>query len=177
MDSRQDNFEESPDSGKRRRRVGMYGVSKGGWIACISAILLFAFMFLTWFDVKATNTSNLLFAIQSVEPGRNAWEALDFVPVVLAITILAALAVGTLRLVGSFEGPFAPADLIIVLLGLVSVLLILIRIVDPPIFQMERTVTYEGTVQPPVFLALGAAAGIAYGGWRSFRGKPPSGLE
>ncbi|HEX8690142.1 MAG TPA: hypothetical protein VF729_07850, partial [Solirubrobacterales bacterium] len=65
------------------------------------------------------------------------------------------------------------------ILGLVSMLLILFRIVEPPIFDVERTVTYEGAVQFPIFLALLAAAGIAFGGClardelRASRSRPP----
>lgn len=49
-------------------------------------------------------------------------------------------------------------------LGIVSVLLILYRIVDPPIFSVETTITIEGAAQLPIYLALFAAAGIACGG-------------
>jgi uncharacterized integral membrane protein len=43
-------------------------------------------------------------------------------------------------------------------------LLILFRILDPPNFGTEKIMTFEGTVQLPIFLALLAAAGIAFGG-------------
>lgn len=126
-------------------------------------------MFFHWFGVKATNTSNLLFAIQSIEPGKNAWEALAYIPIVLVITILATLAVAALPLKNAVHRPSIPVNAVVALLGLVSVLLILFRIIKPPIFDVERTVTYEGTVQLPIFLALLAAAGIAYGGYRAMR--------
>jgi hypothetical protein len=50
------------------------------------------------------------------------------------------------------------------MLGLISALLIVFRIVNPPVFYTEPTITYEGAVQTPIFLALAAAAGIAFGG-------------
>lgn len=144
-------------------------LSNGEKIASISAILLFVFMFFHWFGVKAINTSNLLFAIQSVESGKSAWEALDFIPIVLVVTIFATLAVAALRLANAVRRPFVPINASVAILGLVSVLLILFRVVDPPVFLVERTVTYEGTVQPPIFLALVAAAGIAFGGYWAMR--------
>jgi hypothetical protein len=62
---------------------------------------------------------------------------------------------------------------VVALLGIVSALLILLRIFDPPNFGSEETlfgtVTYEGTVQFPIFLALLAAAGIAFGGGWAMR--------
>jgi hypothetical protein len=57
----------------------------------------------------------------------------------------------------------------LVSLGLVSVLLIVVRIVDPPVFDVEPTITTEGAVQFPIYPALLAAAGIAYGGFRAMR--------
>jgi hypothetical protein len=67
---------------------------------------------------------------------------------------------------------------VVAVLGIVSVLLILFRIVDPPNFgseentQLEGVVfQFEGTVQLPMFLALAAAAGIALGGCLAMRGE------
>jgi len=149
--------------------VGLAGLRSGEWISSISAILLFVLMFFHWFGVKLVNTSNLLFAIQSVEPGKSAWEALEYIPIVLTIGIIVTLAVPALRLVDSFPKPSLPVNGLIAILGLVSMLLILLRIVDPPTFGVEETITSEGTVQIPIFLALLAAAGIAVGGWRTMR--------
>lgn len=144
-------------------------LNNGERIAGISAILLFVFMFFHWFGVKLTNTSNLLFAIQSIEPGKSAWEALDYIPIVLLITIIAALAVAALRLTNAVHRPLIQVNAVVAILGLVSALLILFRIVDPPIFYTEATTTSEGTVQFPIFLALLAAAGIAFGGFRAMQ--------
>lgn len=57
----------------------------------------------------------------------------------------------------------------VTILGIVSVVLILFRIVDPPVFSVEPTITTEGTAQVPIFLALFAAAGIACGGRLAMR--------
>lgn len=144
-------------------------LSSGERIAAISAILLFVFMFFHWFGVKATNTSNLLFAIRAGGPGKSAWEALDYIPTVLLLTILATLAVAALRLTDALRKDSVPVNAVVAILGLASVLLIVFRIVDPPVFEVERTITFEGAVQFPIFLALLAAIGIAYGGFRAMR--------
>jgi hypothetical protein len=107
--------------------------------------------------------------IQSVEPGKSAWEALEYIPIVLTITIIVTLAVAALRLVSTSTRPSLPANSLVAILGLVSMLLISFRIVDPPTFGVEETITSEGAVQVPIFLALLAAAGIAGGGWRAMR--------
>lgn len=152
---------------KWKCQVGLARLRSGEWISSVSAILLFVLMFFHWFGVKLVNTSTLLFAIQSVEPGKSAWEALEFIPIVLTITIFVTLAVAALRLVSASPEPSLPANSLVAILGLVSMLLILFRIVDPPTFSVEETITSEGTVQAPIFLALLAAAGIAFGGWRA----------
>jgi hypothetical protein len=126
-------------------------------------------MFFHWFGVKAVNTSNLLFAIQSVEPGKSAWEALDYIPTVLLVTILATLAVAGLRVTNTLRKDAVPVNAVVAILGLASVLLILYRIFDPPVFYVEPTITFEGAVQFPIYLALLAAVGIVYGGFRAMR--------
>jgi hypothetical protein len=62
-----------------------------------------------------------------------------------------------------------PANAVVASLGLLSVLLILFRIVDPPDFGSEGILQFEGTVQTPMFLALLAAVGIALGGCLAMR--------
>jgi hypothetical protein len=144
-------------------------LNKGEWLSGTSALLLFVFMFFQWFGIKLTNTSNLLFAIRGGGPGKNAWEALDYIPIVLVITIIATLAMAALRLANAFPKRHVRINAVVATLGLVSMALILFRIVDPPIFYVEATITSEGTVQLPIFLALLAAAGITFGGCLAMR--------
>ena len=144
-------------------------VSIGERIAVASAILLFALMFLDWFNVKTIYMSNFLGYLKHLEPGKIAWEALDYIPVVLVATILATSTVVMLRTVGAVARPAVALDAAIALLGLGSALLILFRIIDPPVFLSEPTVTREGVAQFPIFLALLAAVGIAFGGYLAMR--------
>lgn len=144
-------------------------LSRGERIAVISAIFLFVFMFFHWLGVKAVNTSNLLFAIEAGGPGKSAWEALDYIPTVLLVTILATLAVAGLRVTNTLRKDAVPVNAVVAILGLASVLLILYRIFDPPVFYVEPTITFEGAVQFPIYLALLAAIGIAYDGFRALR--------
>lgn len=141
----------------------------GERIAGVSAVLLFAFMFFHWFGVKAVNTSNLLFAVEAGGPGKSAWEALDYIPIALVITVVAALAVAATRFANAARRPSVSLNAAVTVLGIVSVLLILFRIVDPPVFYTEQTITIEGTAQFPIYLALFAAAGIACGGCLAMR--------
>lgn len=144
-------------------------LGKGERIAGVSAILLFALMFFHWYAVKAVNTSNLLFAVQAGGPGKSPWEALEYTLIVLLVTIAATLSVVALRLGTASKGPRVLLNAAVMILGIVSVLLILYRIVDPPVFSVETTITMEGAAQLPIYLALFAAAGIACGGCVAIR--------
>jgi serpin B len=144
-------------------------VSTGERIAVASAILLFVLMFFDWFEVKTVSTSNLLSYFQSFDPGRNAWEALDYIPIVLVAPVLATPTVAMLRAMGVVGRPAVAFDAAVALLGLGSALLILFRIIDPPVFSVGPTLMSEGVVQFPIFLALSAATGIFVGGCLAMR--------
>lgn len=149
-------------------------LSSGEKISSVSAILLFLLTFFHWFGVKAVNTSDLLFAIQAVGPGRSAWEALDCIPIFLVITIVVTFAVAASRLTNPTRSPSIPLNMLVAVLGIASVLMILYRIIAPPVFSIEPTITYEGAAQSPIFLALFAAAGVAIGGfWAMWEVRHP----
>jgi len=143
-------------------------LSNGERISSISAILLFISMFFHWFGAKTVNTSSLLIAFQGFEPEKNAWQALDYIPFVLLVTISVTLVVAALRTIPEAQLPVSVNGLTAIL-GCASALLIIFRIVDPPIFYAEGTFTIEGTVQFPMFLALPAAVGITTGGLLALR--------
>src|SRR5262245_20960877 len=103
-------------------------LSNGEWISGVSAILLCVFMFFHWFGSKDSGELRL-FSV-----GRSAWEALDYIPIVLMITIVATLAMVALRLTNAARRPPIPVNAIVAMLGIVSALLILFRILDPPNF-------------------------------------------
>jgi hypothetical protein len=144
-------------------------VSTGGKIAGVSAILLLDFMSFDWFGSKDSGELRL-FSV-----GHTAWEALDYIPIILVIAIVAALSVVALRFIPTAyeSSSWVPANAVVAILGVASALLILFRILDPPNFgsfqEIWGTVTIEGTVQFPIFLALSAAAGIAFGGYWAVR--------
>jgi hypothetical protein len=58
---------------------------------------------------------------------------------------------------------------LVTVLGVISVLLILFRIVDPPTFASFGGVSVDATLSVGIFLGLIAAGGIAYGGYSTMR--------
>jgi hypothetical protein len=162
--------------------VSLGRLSIGEKIAGVSAVLLYVFMSFNWFAVKSFSKPNpLLIDLRGAGPGQSAWEALDVISIVLLITIIAALAVAALRFMDAIHRPPVPVNAVVAILGIVSVLLILFRIVDPPNFGSEEILQlggtarlpiafqFERTARLPMFLALSAAAGIAFGGCLAMR--------
>src|SRR6476619_5093494 len=141
-------------------------LSTGEKIASVSAILLFVFMFFNWFGVEVSGGG---FSGTISGEGGNAWEALDFIPIVLVVTIAAALGVAALRLSDAAYEPPVSANTVVTVLGVISVLLILFRIIDPPTFGSFGGVSVDATRSVGIFLGLAAAAGIAYGGYSAMR--------
>ncbi len=142
-------------------------LSDGEKISGISAILLFIFMFFDWFSVDvSTGSGNLRF---SASGGGSAWDALDYIPIFLMITLIAALAVVALRLADSTYEPPVSANAVVSVLGIASAVLILYRIVITPDAGSFPGVSVDVSPAFGIFLGLIAAIGIAYGGYRAMQ--------
>ena len=142
-------------------------LSTGEKIASVSAIALFVFMFFNWFGVEVSGVGGFSGTISG--DGGNAWQALDFIPFVLLATIVVALGVAALRLTDAAYEPPVSANTVVTVLGAVSVLLILFRIIDPPSFGSVGGISVDATRSIGIFLGLIAAGGIAYGGYSAMQ--------
>jgi hypothetical protein len=141
-------------------------MSTGEKIADAAAVLLFIFMFFEWFSVDFSGGEGLF----TVSGGFNAWESFSFIDIVLFVTVLAAVAVAIVRLTDALVEPPVSVNAVVAILGGISVLLILYRIISPPGFDGASDV--PGVDVSPsigVFLGLIAAVGIAYGGYRAMQ--------
>ena len=85
------------------------------------------------------------------------------------VTIVIALVNAVLRLSDSDYEPPVSMNVAVAVLGGISALLILFRIISPPDFGSFGGVTVEGTVEFGIFLGLVAAIGIAFGGYRGMQ--------
>jgi len=142
-------------------------LNTGEKIAGVSAVLLFIFMFFTWFGVEVSGSAG--FSGEVPGAGGSAWDALEFIPIILVITIVVALINVFLRLSDSEYEPPVSMNVAVTVLGGLSVLLVLFRIVDPPSFGSFGGVSVDGTLELGIFLGLIATAGIAYGGYRAMQ--------
>jgi hypothetical protein len=137
-------------------------VRAGERVAALSAFCLLAFSFLDWYGAEPAGDAHF-----PTSAGGNAWQTLGPVLVVLVATVAAALATAALRLARSKWRPGVPLNAVVAVLGGLSVLLILFRIVDPPGLGAVGGIPLEATLSAGAFLSLLAACGVAYGGYRA----------
>jgi hypothetical protein len=140
-------------------------LNTGEKIAGVSAVLLFIFMFFDWFGVEISGSAGFGGTVPGA--GGSAWDALDFIPIVLVVTIVVALINVFLRLSDSDYEPPVSMNVAVAVLGGLSTLLVLFRIIDPPGFGSFGGVSVDATLDFGIFLGLIAAAGIAFGGYKA----------
>ncbi len=134
----------------------------GEMIAGISAVALLIIMFLPWFGIGGAagdalqQAQDLGFA-PDVSTSANAWESFDFIDLVLLLTVIVAIGTAVATATATNVALPVAASAITAGLGILSTLLVLYRLIDPP---------FDASRKFGVFVGLIAAAGIAYGGWR-----------
>jgi hypothetical protein len=136
----------------------------GELIAGVSAVALFIIMFLPWFgfDVGGGEAiEDLGIAVPEVSADFNAWESFDFIDLVLLLTVIVAVGLAVATAMAQTVSLPVAASALTAGLGILSTLLVLYRILDPPGDELDRKFW--------LFLGLIAVAGIAYGGWRSMQ--------
>jgi multisubunit Na+/H+ antiporter MnhF subunit len=134
-------------------------LSQGEKIAGVSAILLFISMFFAWFGFDTgVEEIQSQFGID-VGPTSftfNAWESFDFIDLILLLTVVVAVATVALR--ASDMAVEFPLNSAVAVLGGLSFLLVLYRIIDTP-GGSDR--------EWGVFLGLILTALVAFGGYRA----------
>ena len=139
-------------------------LSTGEKVAGGSAVLLFIFMFFDWFKVEVSSGVGLASA------GGNAWEWFSWIDLLMLLTVIVALAVVVIRLSDAIIEPPVSLNAVVAILGGLSVICVLFRIIDPPgASQSFAGVSVDVGRQIGVFLGLIATAGITYGGYRAMQ--------
>jgi hypothetical protein len=142
-------------------------LNRGEAIALVSASLLFVVMFFSWYGSEISGQAGQIDFGAGAGAGGSAWATLEVISFVLMLTIAVTVGTGLLRLLGSKWKPIVPPSAAITVLGGLSFLLVLFRIVFPPDFGTLGGIAVNATLELGIFLGLIAAAGVAYGGYRA----------
>ncbi len=129
-------------------------ISFGEMIAGVAGLLLFLFMFISWYG------------IDGFDGGFNAWESFGFIDILLFLVAALAIAQAVLRATGKMPtGLPVPPATIVAIAGAVAVVLILFRLIFTPGDEDVFGVEIDITRKIGIFLGLLAAAGVAFGGY------------
>jgi hypothetical protein len=131
-------------------------------VGTVAALALLGFSFLDWYGSEPAGQAHF-----DTDAGGNAWQVLGLVPVVIAITVAVTLMAAALKLAGSKWRPQVPLSATVAVLGGLTALLILVRIIFPPDLGSVGGIQLEATLSLGAFLSLLAACGVAYGGFRA----------
>jgi hypothetical protein len=143
-------------------------LSTGEKIAGAAAIVLFISMFFAWFgfDNPAQELENQFGVDVGGSFSFNAWESFDFIDLILLVTVVVTVGAVIAQLSDAvIDFPLNP---VVAVLGGLSVLLILYRIIDPP-GGADR--------EFGVFLGLVLSGLVAYGGYRAMQEEGSSFAE
>jgi hypothetical protein len=132
-------------------------LNRGEKIAGIAGLALIVIEFLAWWGGPSVSATVNGITVANFQGGSfSAWEAADFMDVIWFITGLSGIALALLAASDYDVGVPVAMSAVTTLLGALSTLLIVYRLIDPP---------YDLTRKYGVFLGLIAAAGVAFGGW------------
>jgi hypothetical protein len=145
----------------------------GEQIAAVAAIVLLLDMFLfKWFGLKVSAATPL--GGISAEGSKNAWGSMDLIRWILLITVIAALGMAYLRASDTEIDLPVAASVVVAVLGGLSTLLILIRLISPPDFGAPDAEGIDTTRKIGAFIGLIAAAVLTYGGYRAMQDEGTS---
>jgi hypothetical protein len=157
-------------------------VSRGELIAGASGIALIVFMLAVhWYGIRSTNLLPSELAPHGVAEGfpRDAFESFTFLDIYLLITAIAAIALPLVHASQLAVPATIPVNLTVAGLGLIAVVLIVLRLIDPPdLATSDRVGNHIVLTDEPgtevirkagPWLGLVAALGIAVGGLTSRR--------
>jgi hypothetical protein len=139
----------------------------GELIAAACGVLLLVALLLPWYG-RDTDIAGAV-----ISETWTAWKTLPVVAVALFLVAVIAIAVPAARVLGSAPASFR-GDRVLVILGVVGVALVLFRLIDMPIpdIELQGGDHTDSSRGPGLFLALLATAGIAFGGWLVARAGP-----
>lgn len=141
----------------------MRKLSLGEVMACVSSLVLTVFMFFSWYAIEVSGDRRL-HTTGASGPAPAAWQTLDWISIVIALTISLPLTLAWSRLTDSRDQLGPRANAVVAILGGISFVLILYRLVDPPGVGPIAGTPIDLSPTFAIFAGLAAAAGIVIGG-------------
>ncbi len=153
---------------KRPKRRPALRIRRGEALHLIAAVLLIAATFATWFGADVVGQARAIELGGGTGAGGNAWQSLDLIPYFLLLTAISSLTTVLVPLLGG-PRPRTSPNAVVAVLGGISTLLVLFRILFPPDFGDLGGIALEATLKLGAFGGLVAALGVAVGGYRAMR--------
>lgn len=131
----------------------MRRLSRGDWVAAVSAVVLFVALFLPWYSAGGADA--------------NAWETMAVNDVLIALAAAAGLAAVVTVALARFPGFSVASVTLAALPALVALALVVVRVVSP---APEADVSLE----LGAWLGLVSAIGLVAGLWAAARDEGPA---
>lgn len=132
-------------------------LSRGEKIAGAAALLLLIDMFLNWYSVNISGALSAAASRAGIDTSVDAWQAFGTTDLLMLITILAALTMVGLRVMGRSANLPVSLPLVVAALGAITTVIVLWRIINQPGPNDFINVEYGA------YLGLILLAGLTYG--------------
>jgi hypothetical protein len=132
----------------------------GELIAGVSGVALLVVMFLPWFGLPDV-VADPLEQFSGIDTTVNAWEAFDFIDLVLMLAVISGVGLAVLAAAQpNVQLPVA-ASAITAGIGILGAVFVIYRVLDPILVGADREIG--------LYLGLVAVVGIAIGGWMAMQ--------
>jgi hypothetical protein len=154
--------------------VDVNRLSRGEQIAGAAAVLLFIDMFLNWYSANLSGALSAAANRFGVDTSVNAWQSFSTTDLLLMLTILAAVTMVGLRVMGRSADLPVSLPLVVAALGALTTLIVLWRIVNQPGPNDFINVEYGAYIGVVLVAALTYGAIQAGGGMDTMRAEAGS---
>jgi hypothetical protein len=145
---------------------------RGTLIAGVSGLLLFIFMFFSWYgppdEIGGVEVPTDQLEAAGVDTSISAWQAFDIIDLILLVAVIVAVGVMVIEMTGASVSLPVAGSALTAGLGAFCFLLVLYRLIDPPGDSVAgQDISLSRDIG--IWLGLLATAGITYGGYEGMQ--------
>jgi hypothetical protein len=141
-------------------------------IAGVSGLLLFIFMFFSWYgppdEIGGVEVPTDQLEAAGVDTSISAWQAFDFIDLILLLAVIIAVGVAVIELTGASVSLPVAGSALTAGIGALAFLLVLYRLINPPGDSVAGQ-DIDLSRDIGIWLGLLATAGITYGGYQGMQ--------